>query len=91
MELLDEVETPYVKGSQRETPPKADHKHEYVRPIMFNRIRRFDGTITSQKYKFWLPERCIDCGHRRRHWHTDVIEVELSVREFHKMRDAEDA
>lgn len=84
-----EQETKHVKGSQKTTPPKADHKHEYYRIITFNRIRRFDGTITTEKYKFHLPTRCIDCGHRNSNAYHTAIEVEVSVREFKKLEREE--
>lgn len=85
MDFLDQ-DTPYVKTSQKPTPPKADHKHEYVRVVMWNRIRRFDGTITEQKYKFYIPDTCIECGHsprgrRKKH----AVEVEVTPREFHRI------
>jgi len=80
-----EEETPHVKASQKSAPPKADHKHEYFRYVMHNRIRRFNGTISTEKYKFSLPAECIDCGHKNRKAYFTAVEVEVSVKEYHKL------
>jgi hypothetical protein len=79
--------TPYVKGSQKVTPKKTDHKHEYIRPFYMNRIRRFDGTITTDKYKFTLPIECVICGNiKKRARRGTYTEIEVSVTEGHKLR-----
>lgn len=84
----DYTETPYMKPSQREVPKKADHKHEYIRPFYMNRFRRFDGSITEEKYKFELPVQCVICGAvKKRAKPGTYIEVEVSVQEGHKLRD----
>lgn len=80
-----ELETPYAKGSQKATPPKADHKHEYFRAITYMRIRRFNGTITDTKYQFSLPAECIDCGHHNRKVYSTALEIEVSPREYKKL------
>lgn len=83
----DYENTPHVKGSQTQTPKKADHKHEYIRPFYMNRIRRFDGSITAEKYKFTLPVECVECGHvKRRAKSGTYTEVEISVREGHRLK-----
>ena len=85
-EQTDELEPPYKKGSQKKTPPKADHQHEYVRPFYMNRIRRFDGTVTAEKHKFRCKTVCIQCGFSPRRWKVDAVEVEITVREGHKRK-----
>lgn len=81
----DESPTPYVKGSKAKTPAKADHKHEYIRVIARNHLRRFDGTITKEKYTLSKPASCIDCGHINRKAYNDAVEVEVSVKEYRAM------
>jgi hypothetical protein len=81
----DESPTPYVKGSKAKTPAKADHKHEYVRIVAWNYLRRFDGTITTKKYKLSKPATCIDCGHINRKAYKEAVEVEVSVKEYRAM------
>lgn len=85
MQLILQEETPYVKSSQKVTPPKANHKHEYFRYVTWNRIRRFNGTITEEKYKFSLPAMCIDCGHIHRKAYSTAVEIEVSVKEYNKL------
>ena len=83
-EQTDELETPYKKGSQKKTPPKADHQHEYVRPYAMNYMRYFDGSISKVKYKFTLPVECIECGYspRRVGKRRVVVDVEITPKEF---------
>lgn len=88
-DILEE-ETPYVKGSQKTAPPKSDHKHEYFKIITWNRIRRFNGTITDVKYKFSLPATCIDCGHVNRKAYSSAIEIEVTPKEYRKIKEASD-
>lgn len=82
-----EVATPYYKGSQKTTPPKADHKHEYVIVFCKQRIRRFDDTITTEKYTFPLPPECIDCGHVNNGVRKQAVWIEVTPQEWRKMHD----
>lgn len=82
-----EQETPHVKGSQKATPPKADHKHEYFRTIAWNYIRRFNGTVSDTKYKFSLPATCIDCGHVNRKAYSTAVEIEVTPKEYRKLSE----
>lgn len=86
-QVLLEEETPYVKSSRKPTPPKANHKHEYFRYVAWNRIRRFDGSITTEKYKFSLPAMCIDCGHIHRKAYSTAVEIEVSPKEFRRLKN----
>jgi hypothetical protein len=81
----EDAETPYVKGSQRVTPPKADHKHEYFRVVTYSYIRRFDGTRSAEKHKFTQPATCINCGHKLRKVPKKIEEVEVSVTEYNRL------
>lgn len=86
--LTDYGDTPHVKASQTKTPTKANHKHEYIRPFYMNYIRRFDGSVSEKKHKFDLPVECVECGAVKKRARTGTYtEVEVSVREGHKMRD----
>lgn len=84
-----ERETPYVKSSRKVSPPKTDHRHEYIRPVTHNRIRRFDGSVSTEKYEFSLNARCIDCGHVNRKAYSKATKIELSVREYKKLEAKE--
>ena len=82
-----EIPTRYVKPSRRATPVKADHAHEYVRVVTWNRIRRFDGSVSVEKYKFDLPVACLVCGHvKRRARNSEAVEVEVSLQEFQQIK-----
>ena len=85
--MFDEQDTRHKKTAVRKTVKKADHQHEYVRPFYMNRIRRFDGTVTEEKYKILCKTVCIQCGFSPRRWKGDAMEVEISVREGHKRRE----
>lgn len=84
--MYGENDTPYVKGSTRTTPSKADHRHEYVRAVTYMRVRRFDGSVSAEKYRFTAPDECIICGHRSRR-RTEAVEVEVSPVEFRKIKN----
>lgn len=86
MKTFIENETPYVKKSQKSSPPKTDHKHEYISIFTRMRIRRMDGSITQEKYKFYLPTRCIDCGHTNKKAYLKAVEVEVTPAEYRKMK-----
>lgn len=83
-----EQETRYIKAADKTVPAKADHLHEYVRPYAMNYLRRFDGSISERKYKFTLVPRCIECGHTRR-MNKTAVEVEVSVKEYHRIKSEE--
>ena len=83
--MYSENDTPYVKGSTRTTPSKADHKHEYVRAVTYMHAR-FDGYVSAEKYRFTAPDECIICGHRSRK-RTAAVEVEVSPAEFRKIKN----
>jgi hypothetical protein len=88
----DYAETPHVKWGKnhdKSTPRKPDHKHEYIKPSYWAKVRRFDGSISDRKYLFSLACYCVECGHiktRPRAGTYTVIEV--SVSEAHAIRDA---
>jgi hypothetical protein len=86
--MLGEIDTKYQKTSQKSTPIKADHKHEYISPFAMMHIRRFDGTITKDKYKFSIRPKCVICGHtpRRVGKNRVVIEVEVSPKEYRQLK-----
>ena len=75
--LTDEPETPYNKGSQKKTPPKSDHQHEYVRVFKWVYLKNLD-----RKIKFHLSAECVNCGNIRRKWNTECIEVEVTAKEW---------
>lgn len=79
--MYDENPTPYVKPSQKATPPKADHAHEYVRPFIL-----LDGMLTTNKHKLTLPASCVVCGAVKRRGARDVVEVEVSLSEYRRLR-----
>jgi hypothetical protein len=87
----DEQDVRYVKGSQKTPPTKADHKHEYIRPFAMLRLRRFDGTVTEEKYKSYLRASCVECGYVRRTWNHDALEVEVSPEEYRRLRKKEES
>lgn len=87
MHIDGEVDTKHVKRSSRRTPTKANHKHEYFRYVTFNYIRKFDGRISDKKHKLYTRDTCIDCGHQR-NWQKDTIEIEVTPKEFNKLREA---
>lgn len=79
--------TPHRKGSQKVTPRKADHQHEYVRGFTMMYLRRFDNTLSTEKYKFTTPVKCIVCGHApARHRGRDIVEVEISPKEYRALK-----
>ena len=81
-----EIPTRYVKPSRKATPAKADHAHEYVRVVTWNRIRRFNGSVSAEKYKFALPVACLVCGYvKRRVRNPEAVEVEVSPQEFQQI------
>lgn len=83
-----EQETRHVKKAVKDTPPKADHKHEYVRAFTMSRIRRFDGSVTEEKYKFSLPPECIECGFQKpRARGIKCTEVEVTFREYKRLKE----
>ena len=84
--MYDENDTRYVKTSRKVTPPKADHKHEYVRAVTYMYIRRFDGSVTEDKHRFTAPDVCVECGHRSRS-RTEAVEVEVSPAEYLKIKN----
>lgn len=82
------TDTPHTKGSTATPPPKADHKHEYIRPFYMARIRRFDGTISENSYKFELSVVCTVCDHvKRRARSGTYTEVEVSMKEGRDFRE----
>ena len=86
--LNDDKTTPHKKKAQPKPAKKADHEHEYIRFYMMARLQRFDGSVTEKKYKFTLPDECIDCGHASRCRRKDSVELEVSIREFRQMKTA---
>ena len=87
MSISDFTPTRHKKASVKKPVAKSDHQHEYVRPFYMNRIRRFDGTVTAEKYKILCKTVCIQCGFSPRRWKGDAMEVEISVRVGHKRRE----
>ena len=77
--MYDENPTRYVKPSQKATPPKANHAHEYVRP--FTLARTPLGT-----YRLYLPVACVVCGGTKRRGARDVVEVEISLSEYRSLK-----
>lgn len=86
--MYDEDNTRYVKPSQKVTPKKTDHKHEYIQPYAMMYLRRFDGTLSTEKYKFTLPAQCVECGHvkERNINPSKVVEVEISPTEYKRWK-----
>ena len=84
--MYDENPTPYVKPSQKATPRKANHAHEYVRPFTLARLIRFDGTLTTDRHKLTLTVSCIVCGAVKRRGARDVVEVEVSLSEYRRLK-----
>lgn len=83
--MFDETETPYRKSTKKPTPQKADHPHEYVTIFAMSPIRRFNGTISKEKYKFSMKPTCIRCGHtvpRRK----SSLEVEVTPQEYARIK-----
>lgn len=85
--VFGEVETRHVKRSKKEAPTKTDHKHEYIRVFCWSKIRRFDGTLTEERYKLYLYPKCIDCGAVKTRHATNVTEVEVSVQEYKELSE----
>lgn len=83
----DEQDTRYVKPSQKATPTKADHAHEYIRPYAMMHTRRFDGTISPEKHKFFLPASCVECGHVKRRNSSNVVEVDITPAEYKLLKN----
>lgn len=83
----DEQDTRYVKPSQKATPAKADHAHEYIRPFAMMHTRRFDGTVSPEKHKFSLPAACVECGHVKRRNPSNVVEVEITPAEYNLLKN----
>ena len=82
-----EIPTRYVKPSRKATPAKADHAHEYVRVVTWNRVQRFGGSVSVEKHKFVLPVACLVCGHvKLRVRNLEVVEVEVSLQEFQQIK-----
>lgn len=87
--MSDFDNTPHYKGSKRQgPPPKADHKHEYIRPYAMLYMRRFNGTITSEKYSFSLAPYCTICDYSPRKPMKQVVEVEVTPQEFWELKEA---
>ena len=78
--MYDENPTPYVKPSRKVTPPKADHAHEYVRPFTVV------ATSRGNTYRLFLPVSCVVCGAVKRRGARDVVEVEVSLSEYRRLR-----
>lgn len=74
---FDQTDTKHVKRSKKQTMPKSDHQHEYVRVFTWVHLKYLDG-----KVKFPLKAECIDCGHIRRKWNAECVEVEVSAKEW---------
>lgn len=74
------TETPHMKAGKSQPPKKAKHKHEYIRPFYMNRIRRFDGSVSTELYKFELPTKCRVCDKVKRGAKPGTYtEIEVSV------------
>ena len=87
--MLGEVDTAYRKTKKKSSPQKATHKHAYLVIFTMNHIRRFDGSISKETYKFSLPPECVDCGHvvrRTKRMAREIVEVEVSPSEFAKIK-----
>lgn len=78
--MYDEKPTPYVKPSQKATPPKANHAHEYVRPFTVV------PTARGNTYRLTLPASCVVCGAVKRRGARDVVEVEVSLSEYRRLK-----
>lgn len=85
----DEQNTRYVKGSQRSTPKKADHEHEYIQVVTWQYIRYGDGTVSERKHRFSLPPECVVCGATKRlSRRLACVEVEVTWAEFNTIKRA---
>lgn len=84
--MTDENDTRYVKTSKRLTKPKSDHAHAYVRIVSQAKLRRFDGTITTELHRISLRASCLDCGYQPRRTPKDAVEVEVTLAEFRELR-----
>lgn len=77
MSLTDFTPTRHKKASVKKTVAKSDHQHEYVRVFKWVHLKNLD-----RKIKFPLKAECVDCGHFRRKWNTECIEVEVTAKEW---------
>ena len=76
-------QTKHKKWAKRDTPAKSDHEHEYVVYTAWNYLRRFDGTITENKFPRSTKMACNVCGHQpRKSRGKDFVNIEVSVKEF---------
>lgn len=62
LQKLGELNAPHLKASEYTPPRKAEHKHEYFRPVGFSYVRFPDGRISEKKLKFYGLTECW-CGH----------------------------
>ena len=85
--VKDEENVRHKKSSTKVTPTKADHKHSYIRPFTMSHVRRFNGTISTEKYKFSLKDRCVDCGRTSRRRRNEALEVEISLKEYRRLKE----
>ena len=77
MSIADFTPTRHKKGSVKKSVPKSDHQHEYVRVFKLVHLKNLD-----RKVKFHLSAECVNCGHIRRKWNTECIEVEVTAKEW---------
>lgn len=83
-----EVDTKYVKKSQKVTPTKTNHKHEYISFVTYNHVQRTNGSVSEEKYRFATRPECKTCGNtRRRGKIKDVTEIEVTPREYKKLQN----